>query len=97
MKVMPAPAKARSNRGDLALPPEAKISTRHEGEDGPEGGKHQGPFTEVRSFARFPWLLVCQIFPPCGRMPDRPAVCIACPEGVPPPEQFLRRVERSCF
>src|SRR5919107_4451833 len=83
MKAIPAAVNARSNRGDRALPPEAKISTAKNATTAQNAENIRGPFTEVRRLRGSPGFWCAKVIPPvraarCGL----PAVMCAGPEGV---------------
>ena len=68
MKAMPAPVKARSNRGEPGAAAGGEDQHGEEGHHGPEGGEHQRSLDRGPQIARFSWFLVCQgDFLPAGR------------------------------
>src|SRR6478735_12351953 len=94
MKAMPAPVNARSNRGDRALPPEAKISTAKKATTAQKAENIRGPLTEVRRLRGSPGFWCAKVIPPmrvarCGL----PAVLCGVLKGCWQPTAVLQRVE----
>src|SRR5450830_919975 len=65
MKAMPAPVKARSKRGALALPPEAKIRTAKKASTAKKAENISGPLTEVRRLRRSPDFCCAKVLSSC--------------------------------
>ena len=67
MKAMPAAVNARSKRGVLALPPEAKIRTAMKASTAQNAENMSGPLTEVRILRGSPDFCCAKVLSSCSR------------------------------
>ena len=69
MKALTPPMKARSKRGERALPPEAKIRTPKKTSTPQNVENMSGPLTEVRSLRGSPDFCCAKVLSSCSQRP----------------------------